>query len=349
VDVVIGIDPHKHSSTAAVLDRGGHVLVIARFPATRAGHQALRKWAGRWPARSFAVEGASGLGRPVAQQLLGHGERVVDVPAKLAARVRLLSTGHNRKTDPDDAVATARAALQAPTLHPVAAEDQTTVLRLLSERRDHLVAQRTRTINRLHVLLADLLPGQVARRLTADRAAALLRRVRTSSSTSGGARRTRRELASDLVCDVRQLDRQLVELRRRITRAVTQVSTTLPELFGIGPVLAAKLLGEVGDVGRFATKAQFASYTGTAPIEASSGQVVRHRLSRAGNRQLNHALHLMAICQIGHDTAGRAYYQRKLSEGKSSREALRCLKRRLSDVVYQRLLTDQRRLGAPAA
>jgi transposase len=349
VDVIIGIDPHKHSSTAATLDRAGRVLDIARFPATRDGHQALRRWAGRWPARRFAIEGASGLGRPLAQELLGHGEQVLDVPAKLAARVRLLSPGHNRKSDPDDAVATARAALQAPTLHPVTAEDQTTVLRLLVERRDQLVAQRTRTINRLHVLLADLLPGQVARRLTADRAAGLLRRVRTTSRTSGGARRTRRELASDLLGDVRQLDRQLADLRRRITLAVGLTATTLPELFGIGPVLAAKLLGEVGDVGRFATKAQFASYTGTAPIEASSGQVVRHRLSRAGNRQLNHALHLMAICQIGHDTAGRAYYQRKLAEGKSSREALRCLKRRLSDVVYQRLLADQRRVHTPAA
>ena len=343
MDVVIGIDPHKHSSTAAALDRAGRVLDIARFPATRDGHQRLRQWAGRWPTRSFAVEGASGLGRPLAQQLLGHAEHVVDVPAKLAARVRLLSPGHNRKSDPDDAIATARAALQAPTLHPVAAEDHTTVLRLLTERRDHLVAQRTQTINRLHVLLADLLPGQVARRLTADRAAALLRRVRTTS----GARRTRRELARDLLGDVRQLDRQLADLQQRISLAVGLTATTLPELFGVGPVLAAKLLGEVGDVGRFATKAQFASYTGTAPIEASSGPVVRHRLSRAGNRQLNHALHLIAICQIGHDTAGRAYYQRKLAEGKSSREALRCLKRRLSDVVYQRPCTDQRRT-APA-
>jgi transposase len=349
VDVVIGIDPHKHSSTAAALDRAGHVLIVARFPATRAGHQSLRQWAGRWPARSFAIEGASGLGRAVAQHLLGHGERVVDVPAKLAARVRLLSPGHNRKTDPDDAVATARAALQAPTLHPVTAEDQTTVLRLLVERRDQLVAQRTRTINRLHVLLADLLPGQVARRLTADRAAGLLRRVRTSGRTSGGARRTRRELASDLLGDVRHLDRQLAQLQRRISLAVGLTATTLPELFGLGPVLAAKLLGEVGDVRRLVTKAQFASYTGTAPIEASSGDVVRHRLSRAGNRQLNYVLHLMALCQIGHDTAGRAYYQRKLAEGKSTREALRCLKRRLSDVVYQRLLTDQCRVATPAA
>jgi transposase len=346
VDVVIGIDPHKHSSTTAALDRSGRLLQVARFPASRDGYRALRQWAARWPARSFAVEGASGLGRPVAQQLLGHGETVVDVPAKLAARVRLLSSGHNRKTDPDDAIATARAAVQADVLQPVTAEDHSTVLRLLSERRDQLVAQRTRTINRLHVLLTDLIPAGSGPQLTADRAAQLLRRVRTSATT--GARRVRRELASDLVRDVRRLDRQLADLQRRITRAVKQAPTTLPELFGVRSVLTAKLLGEVGDVGRFATKAQFASYTGTAPIEASSGEVVRHRLSRAGNRQLNHALHLMAICQISHDTAGRSYYQRKRAEGKSSKEALRCLKRRLSDVVYQRMLADQRHAQTPA-
>ena len=136
-DVVIGIDPHKRSSTTAAVDGTGRVLQVARLAATRDGYRALRQWAGRWPARSFAVEGASGLGRPIAQQLLGQGEAVVDVPAKLAARVRLLSPGHNRKTDPDDAIATARAALHATVPRPVAAEDHTSVLRLLSERRDH--------------------------------------------------------------------------------------------------------------------------------------------------------------------------------------------------------------------
>jgi transposase len=119
----------------------------------------------------------------------------------------------------------------------------------------------------------------------------------------------------------------------------------LVQLFGVGPVLAAKLLGEVGDIGRFPTKHHFAAHTGTAPLEASSGQVVRHRLSRAGDRKLNHALYLMAIVQIRHPTAGQAYYQRKLAEGKSAKEALRCLKRRLSDAVYQRLVADHRAAG----
>ena len=141
--------------------------------------------------------------------------------------------------------------------------------------------------------------------------------------------------------DVRLLDRRISAVQERIQTAVMASKTSLTTLHGIGPVLAAKLLGEVGDVRRFPTKAKFATYNGTAPIEASSGQVVRHRLSRAGNRRLNHVLYLMAVVQLRHATPGRAYYRRKLAEGKSSKEALRCLKRRLSDAVYRCLIADQ--------
>jgi transposase len=262
---------------------------------------------------------------------------LVDVPAKLAARVRLLSAGHGRKSDTHDAVSVAVAALGARRLGQVRLEDHASVLRLLSERRDDLVRQRTRTLNRLHVLLRDLLPGGAKRSLDADAAAALLRRLRPATAPA----RTRRQLAVDLVADLRTLDRRITTVEERLRHAVTQSATTLTELFGIGPILAAKLLGEVGDVRRFASRHRFAAHNGTAPIEASSGEVVRHRLSRAGNRKLNHALHLIAIVQIRHPTAGQAYYRRKLAEGKSRKEALRCLKRRLSDAVYRQLLADQ--------
>jgi transposase len=140
---------------------------------------------------------------------------------------------------------------------------------------------------------------------------------------------------------VRVLDRRIKAVEERIKTAVVQSQTTLVQLFGVGPVLAAKILGQVGDVDRFPTKHHFATHTGTAPLEASSGQVIRHRLSRSGNRQLNHALYLMAIVQIRHPTAGQAYYQRKRAEGKAPKEALRCLKRRLSDAVYRCLQADQ--------
>jgi transposase len=182
----------------------------------------------------------------------------------------------------------------------------------------------------------DLVPGGARRNLTAKRAAALLAAI----TPAGGPATTRWQLSADLIADVRQLDQRIAAVEARIKTEVAQSNTSLVQLFGVGPVLAAKFLGEVGDIGRFPSKHHFATHTGTAPLEASSGQVVRHRLSRAGDRKLNHALYLMAMVQIRHATAGQAYYRRKRAEGKSSKEALRCLKRRLSDAVYRCLLAD---------
>jgi transposase len=343
--VLIGVDPHKHSHTAAAVDQRGELLAQQRFPASREGHRALRRFAKGWPQRRWAIEGAAGVGRVLAQQLVASGEQVIDVPAKLAARVRELSVGHGRKDDAGDAVSIALAALGSQRLRQVGVEDQATVLRLLSDRRDDLVGTRTQALNRLHRLLAELVPAGAGRQLTAETAAALLRRVRPTSPPA----KARRQLAVELVRDVRALDQRIARVQERIQAAVQESNTTLVELFGVGPVLAAKFLGEVGDVGRFATKARFAAHNGTAPIEASSGQVVRHRLSRAGNRRLNHALYLMAIVQLRHPTAGQAYYRRKLAEGKSPKEALRCLKRRLSDAVYRCLVADQQRSQQTAA
>jgi transposase len=218
------------------------------------------------------------------------------------------------------------------------------VLHLLTSRREDLVGMRTQTINRLHRLLVDLVPGGAGRNLTAKAAARLLGEV----APTGGPAVAHWQLAADLVADVGDLDRRIAAVEQRITTAVAQSTTSLVELFGVGPVLAAKLLGEVGDIRRFPTKHHFAAHTGTAPLEASSGQVVRHRLSRVGDRKLNHALYLMAIVQIRHPTSGQAYYRRKRAEGKSSKEALRCLKRRLSDAVYRCLLADRRMLASGA-
>src|SRR5215211_3983762 len=338
--VTIGVDPHKASHTAAVLDEHGQLLGHKRMLATLEGYQALRQWGRQWEDRRWAVEGAHGIGRPVAQRLDADGERVLDVPAKLATRVRVLSTGHGRKTDQADAVSVAVAARNAPWLRPVALEDHAVVLHLLTKRREDLARMRTQTINRLHRLLVDLVPAGAGRNLTANRTAALVGRVRPA----GAAAATRWELAGDLIADIRDLDRRIAAVNKRIKAAVSQSKTSLVELFGVGPVLAAKLLGEVGDIRRFPTKHHFAAHTGTAPLEASSGQVVRHRLSRAGNRKLNHALYMMAMVQVRRPSAGQAYYQRKLAEGKSAKEALRCLKRRLSDAVFRCLVLDQRPL-----
>jgi transposase len=337
--VMIGVDPHKASHTAAALDDHGQLLGQQRVPATLDGYQQLRRWAGRWPQRCWAVEGAHGVGRALARRLVGDGEKVVDVPAKLAVRVRVLSVGHGRKSDPDDAISVAVAARNALWLREVGVEDQGVVLHLLTMRREDLVGARTQTINRLHRLLMDLVPGGARRNLTAKRAAALLAAVRPAGAPAV----IRWQLAVDLVADVRHLEQRIAAVEARIKTAVAESKTSLVQLFGVGPVLAATFLGEVADVRRFPSKHHFAAHTGTAPLEASSGQVIRHRLSRAGDRKLNHALYMMAMVQIRRPSAGQAYYPRKLAEGKSPKEALRCRKRRLSDAVYRCLVIDQQR------
>jgi transposase len=252
--------------------------------------------------------------------------------------VRVLSTGNARKNDGADALATALAASRNDRLAAVDPEAASEALRLLSERREDLVAERTRALNRLHALLRDLLPGGVARSLSAERAARILRGIRPK----GASARLRRRLATEVLRDIRTLDRKIADLNERIEAEVEASGTTLTQIFGVGPILAARIIGTVGNVGRFPTKAHFASYSGTAPVEASSGQVVRHRLSLAGNRHLNYALHMVAVCQARSDVRGGAYYRKKRDEGKSRKEALRCLKRRVSDAVFRSLLADSR-------
>ncbi len=339
--VLVGVDPHKASVALAVVDQaGGEFVECASFPQNRAGLRSLERWAKRFPERRWAVENAGGLGRHLAGWLAAAGESVVDVPPKLSARVRVLSTGNARKNDELDALATALAAWRNERLPAVDPEEAgSEVLRLLSERREDLVAERTRALNRLHGLLRDLVPGGVAGKLSTHRAARVLRGIRPQEGASA---RLRRRLASEILRDVRSLDRKIADLSGRIEAEVEASGTTLTEIFGVGPILAAKIIGTVGNVVRFPTKAHFASYSGTAPVETSSGEVMRHRLSLAGNRKLNNALHMVAICQARSDARGGAYYRKKIAEGKSRKEALRCLKRRISDAVFRSLVADSR-------
>src|SRR5829696_4335233 len=335
--VLIGVDPHKASVAVAVVDEVvGELVECATFPQNRAGLRALERWAKRFPERRWAVENAGGLGRHLAQMLSAAGESVVDVAPKLSARVRVLSTGNARKNDELDALATALAAWRNKRLPTVASEAGTEVLRLLSERREDLVAERTRGLNRLHGLLRDLVPGGVPGTLSTHRAARIVRGIRPQ----GVSARVRRRLASDILRDIRTLERKIADLNERIETEVEASATSLTQIFGMGPILAAKIMGTVGNATRFPTKAHFASYCGTAPVEVSSGEVVRHRLSLAGNRGLNNALHMVAICQARSDVRGRAYYRKKIAEGKSRKEALRCLKRRISDAVFKSLMAD---------
>ena len=311
--VVIGVDPHKLSATIEVVDERERVLGGGRFGTDRDGYRQMLTAGRRWLDRVWAVEGCNGIGRHVAQRLVADGESVVDVPAKLSARTRVFSTGHGRKTDATDAHSIAVVAVRTAGLARVAVDGELVALRLLADRRDELAGARTRTVSRLHRLLLELIPAGAPRFLSATQAKALLATVRPRDVAG----RTRRQLAAELLADIVLLDRKLKDSDKRLTEAVKATGSRLPDLYGIGPVGAARILGDVGDVARFATKAHFATWTGTAPIDASSGQQQRHRLSRAGNRRLNRVLHIMAIVQIRHDTEGRAYYRRKLAAGKT--------------------------------
>jgi transposase len=285
----------------------------------------------------WAIEGATGLGSTLTARLADDEVAAVDVPAKLAARVRLLSAGHGRKNDDADAVSVGIAALTASRLNTASVDAAVTALRAVVDHRDDLVKTRTQTINRLHGVLTNLVAGGAKTDLTVERASAILRSIRPRDSAA----KALRALALDLTDEIRQLDRRIAKAAHDIESSIAASQTTLTQLHGIGTLTAAKILSRVGDITRFRSAAAFASYTGTAPIEVSSGDVVRHRLSRAGDRQLNSCLHVMALVQIRNTTEGRACFLRKRAEGKSKKEAMRCLKRRLSDVVYRQLIHDR--------
>lgn len=335
--VMIGIDPHKGSHTAVAVDATENELGRLRVRASNRQVEQLLAWAEDHPGRMWAVESANGWGYLLSQQLLAAGERVVDVPATLAARVRVLGSGRSNKNDPNDARSVAVAAMRSPGLREVARTDHVEVLRLLAKRNHDLARARNRTACRLHALLAELVPGGFAGEISAATAEELLASVVARSPVEA----TRKDIASEHLEDLRRLDDQIKAAKARIRTAVAATSTSLTGLFGVGPFVAAIIIGHSGDVSRFRSRDHYAAYTGTAPIEVSSGGRVVHRLSRRGNRKLNHALHIAAVSQIRHrNSQGRAFYDRKIAEGKTTKEALRALKRRISDAVYRQLVAD---------
>jgi transposase len=334
---IIGVDPHKGSHTAVVIDRNEAVLDKIRVDAGRDQRQRLLAWAAGFEPRTWAVEGASGLGAMLAQQLVAVGEHVVDVPAKLSSRVRLLERGKIDKTDPNDARSAAIVAWRHPNLQAVSGLDEhRVVLRLLADRDHQITAHRTRTVCRVHALLCLLIEGGTARLLTADKASSLLTGIEVTDSIVA----QRVATAQQLIAEMAVLDRARDEVRAATSSAVIASGTTVTEVFGIGPLMAAVIIGRSGDVRRFPSAGHYARHNGSAPIEASSGPTARHRLNPRGDRQLNHALYTAAITQIRNDTPGRAYYLRKQTEGKSRKEALRALKRQISNAVYRQLISD---------
>ncbi|PKW26604.1 transposase [Phycicoccus duodecadis] len=340
--VVIGMDPHKRSVTIEVMTADESIVHRGRYATDEAGFTALLEHAEQWPQRVWAVEGCNGIGRHVATRLVAAGEQVVDVPPKLSARVRTFATGQGRKTDATDAHSVALVGTRMSGLRPVVADADRDVLRILVDRRRSIGEEHTYKINQLHALLLELVPGGAKRDLSAAQARKILTGVRPRDVVG----KTRKRVATELVADLERLYARKKAANKELTVLLRATGTTLTDLHGIGPSGAARLLVEVGDITRFPDKGHFASWTGTAPIDASSGDNVRHRLSRGGNRKINRVLHIMAVVQLRNATEGRAYYDRKVAAGKTPNEAMRCLKRRLSDLVYRALLDDLSRGAA---
>lgn len=340
--VILGADLHKRTHTVVAIDETGRKLGERTIEATPDGHLELRRWATRWPERRWALEDCRHLSRRLEADLLAAGEAVVRVPPKLMAGVRQ-SAREPGKSDPIDALAVARAALREPDLQVATLEEPHRDLRLLVDFREDLIGDRTGHMLRLRWFLIELgIPEPPIRSLThgnvlARLAEALADRPQLSA-----------RVARELVARIGDLTRTINTLEREITALVTPLAPTLLALPGCGPLTAAKLLGETAGIDRFRSKEAFARHNGTAPQPVSSGNSVRFRLSRGGNRQLNAALYRIAITQSRMNGRGREYVDRRLASGNTKSEAIRALCRRLSDEVFRRLHCDEHARQAAA-
>jgi transposase len=343
MEVAVGIDTHKRSLAAAAVDALGRVLDVQEFGNDPKGHWALLRWVkNKEQPRRVGIEGSMHYGAAAASRLLAEGEDVREVsPSLTHVERRRRSKG---KSDPVDAVAIARVVAAEQTLPSAKRATLLADLKLLVDHRDQLVRARTQLANRVHADLVVMRPGyeEVVPNLRARR------HVAKARSLVSRDRSVRGELVRHRLRDILRLEAEMAKADRRIADKLRETSTTLTQIPGVGPFIAAKILGEVGEVSRIRSKASFALLSGTAPLVASSGQTHRHRLNRRGNRQLNWALHYIALVQSRTTPEAKAYLTRQREGGKSHKEAMRCLKRHLSNVVYRHLLIDGRRLEQAA-
>lgn len=341
--IIVGIDPHSRSHAAAAIDEQGRLIDGLDVDAGTGGLAQLSDWIAAFPQpRLVAIENARGYGLAIVRRLLAQGEELVDVPAGLTCDGRR-GSGQRGKHDQGDALVVARIGLRdqkrLPRLDATVLDDE---LKLLTDTRDQLIVEAGRWRNRAHALLRVAAPGYqtktgaLASAGSVRRARAVARRAAQQHDPLRG------RLAVQALDRLTALERDAGTLEREI-RDLLQVRgcTHLIAIRGVGPVVAAKILGETRGISRFRSAAAFAAHSGTAPVPASSGRTQRHRLNRGGNRQLNRALYTIAIVQARWDPAARAYLERKLAEGKSAAEARRCLKRHLANVVYRALIADR--------
>jgi transposase len=340
--VIVGIDAHTRRHAAAAIDEHGRVLEVIEVGAAVEELDRLIAWITVFDGRRLvAVEGAKGFGLALTRRLLDAGEHVVDIATHLTADGRR-SSRRRGKDDEIDAITIARVAMREPDLPRLTADQLDADLKLLVDARDQLVAEATRVRNRLHALLLVLAPGYrddtgaLSSKTSLATAKRLVMRGRAAEPV-------RAKLALTAIGRLQQLEREADDLEVEIKSALAaRQPTRLLEVCGVGPIVAAKILGETRGVERFPTASAFASHTGTAPLPASSGQTTRHRLNRGGNRQLNRALFTVAMVQARWNPDARAYLARKRAEGKSPTEARRCLKRHLAKIVYDAMRADAR-------
>ena len=335
--VTVGIDAHKRTHTAVAVDETGRQLgAKTTMATTMEAHLELMKWAEQFgDTRRWAVEDCRHLSRRLEGDLLAAGEEIVRVPPKLMAHARDAARTYG-KSDPIDALAVARAALREPSLPIARLDGPSRELRLLVDHREDLIRDRTAHINRLRWHLHELDPSWDP----ALRALTKYKHLDAVADRLAGGDGMVARIARDLVDRVRELTAAERSLEREITRRVRSLAPNLLEIVGVAALTAAKIVGETADIRRFRSKDAYARHNGTAPLPVWSGNRTRHRLSRSGNRQLNASIHRIAVTQKRWHEGAKSYLQRRMTNGNTKTEALRALKRQLSDVVYRALLAD---------
>ncbi len=342
--VVLGIDAHKRTHTVVAVDEAGRQLGVKVTQSTStAAHLDLVVWVGRFGLeRRWAVEDCRHLSRRLEADLLAAGEQIVRVPPKLMAHARDSARTYG-KSDPIDALAVARAALREPGLPAARLDGPEREVRLLTDHREDLVAERTRMTNRLRWHLHELDPGWDPK----PRSLRSRKNITAVAAALAGMEGLVARIAADLATRIAALTADISALEKEITVLARKLAPSLLALDGAAGLTAAKIVAQTAGIGRFRSKDAYARHNGTAPLPVWSGNKVRHRLSRTGNRQLNCAIHRIAVTQIRRSPQAQAYLKSRITAGGTKTEALRALKRRISDAVYRALLADAASYPAP--